>query len=245
MQLYLIRHGESTNNVLEEAFRRKEATNLYDERVADAPLTNLGQTQAGKVGEHLASAVDKTNTRDRITGLIGYGITEIVCSPMLRCLQTANAIARATGLASRVRGDIYEDGAVWLNSKDGDPIICSGMTQSEMNESFPSLLPDDSITERGWWNKPRETATECAARAARVARSLQHDLADEDGRIALVSHGTFLSFLIQSLLIGEVRRQYIHVRLHNCSVSRIDLVDDRVVLAYQNKVEHLDTSEVT
>jgi broad specificity phosphatase PhoE len=65
MELYLIRHGQSTNNAAQDPW----TTN----RVADPPLTELGRQQAQSTAESLK---DKT-------------IAALYCSPYRRALATA------------------------------------------------------------------------------------------------------------------------------------------------------------
>ncbi len=73
MELYLIRHGQSTNNV-------------GLPHVADPPLSDLGKKQAYYVGKALQ--------REEISRLY--------CSPMLRALQTAEVIGGILSLAPHV-----------------------------------------------------------------------------------------------------------------------------------------------
>ena len=63
MELYLIRHGQSTNNA-------------GLPHIADPPLSNLGKQQAYYAGKALQRE----------------GISRVYCSPMLRALQTAEII---------------------------------------------------------------------------------------------------------------------------------------------------------
>ena len=71
MELYLIRHGQSTNN-------------RGDARVPDPPLTELGKQQADRTGKALGN----------------LGITRLYCSAMLRAVQTAAIVGGHLGTAS-------------------------------------------------------------------------------------------------------------------------------------------------
>ena len=73
MELYLIRHGQSTNNA-------------GLPHVADPPLSNLGKQQAYYVGKALQRA----------------RISRLYCSPMLRALQTAEIIGGILSLAPHI-----------------------------------------------------------------------------------------------------------------------------------------------
>src|SRR5262249_9041285 len=50
----------------------------------------------------------------------------------------------------------------------------------------------------GWWNRDFESREEAIARAVRVARALR-ERDDAQARIALVSHGDFINFLLHAL----------------------------------------------
>ena len=78
MELYLIRHGQSANNLREQALAEHPRTTpaAAAPRMADPPLTDLGELQARLAGESL---------RDE-------GITRLYCGPMLRTLHTAQII---------------------------------------------------------------------------------------------------------------------------------------------------------
>ena len=244
MQLYLIRHGQSTNNVLEDAARRDDPGIDKRERVVDAPLTELGKEQARLLGCHVHEEIDKTDARDRVSGNIGYGFDRVYCSPMLRTLQTAQPIADATGLKPEVWTDIFEEGGIWLQRADEEPRNYPGMSSAEINNSFPSFQVSQSVTDQGWWNRPRETRNECVQRVARVASHIRASMVDTDQRIALVSHGTFLSFLIQQILFGRVNGA-LHVRIHNTGITRFDISSERVALCYENRLEHLPPNLIT
>ena len=80
MELYLIRHGQSTNN--EGGLPR----------TADPPLTDIGVEQARWTGESLKDE----------------GITRLYCSPMLRTLQTAQIISDILDLPPHVFVGLHE-----------------------------------------------------------------------------------------------------------------------------------------
>ena len=80
MELFIIRHGQSLNNVTMK--------NNQHDREADPSLTELGHQQAEAVAEYLKSGLNletivgfPPNDRDIHTGL---GITHLFCSAMLR-----------------------------------------------------------------------------------------------------------------------------------------------------------------
>lgn len=75
MELHLIRHRQLANNLREQALAEHPRTTpaAAAPRMADPPLTNLGELQARLAGESLGDE----------------GITTLYCGPMLRTLQTA------------------------------------------------------------------------------------------------------------------------------------------------------------
>src|SRR6266508_3621381 len=108
MKVFIIRHAQSTNNLLIE-------TTGFDEYMArrdsEPPLTELGHRQAALVAEHLASAVHPERRLEE--SVHGYALTKLYCSPMLRTLQTARSISEATGLQPQVWTGIHEQGGIF------------------------------------------------------------------------------------------------------------------------------------
>ena len=83
MHLYLIRHGQSENNALEESLR-----------VKDPGLTEAGLTQVDYLGKWFS----------------GRPLDVLITSPFRRALLTTVPIAKATGLTPIVRTAIHEVG---------------------------------------------------------------------------------------------------------------------------------------
>jgi broad specificity phosphatase PhoE len=107
MQLYIIRHAQSTNNALaDQRFR-----------VSDPGLTETGHRQAELLAEHLVHGSGRFTSSTNPAGAagIGYGITRLYCSPMLRALQTARPVSHALGLIPEIWIEIHEYGGIWLD----------------------------------------------------------------------------------------------------------------------------------
>ena len=140
MELYIIRHAQSTNNALAD---------LRD-RVRDPALTELGQRQAEIVAEHLASgtnlelSVGTTEEDTSVRQRHGYGLTRLYCSAMYRALQTAQPIGEALDLAPEVWIDIHEHGGIFLDHGEADGLVgYPGQTRSEILAEFPNyVLPN-------------------------------------------------------------------------------------------------------
>jgi broad specificity phosphatase PhoE len=97
MELYMIHHGQSTNNALSDP----------RSRVCDPPLTELGRRQAEIVAQHLATGTRPVPWEENFRNRSGCGITRLYCSPMWRALQTAQYIGQTLGLAPQVWIDIH------------------------------------------------------------------------------------------------------------------------------------------
>lgn len=245
MKLFLIRHGESVNNRLDDAGLSHEE--YMQRRVADPPLTELGERQAVAVAQHLAEARIPEHYRQYLEpDGVGYGITRLYCSPMLRAMQTAQPIADVLGLAPQVWVDIHEQGGMF----EGDPRdaggagLHRGMTSSEIIDLFPGYQLPDTVTEEGWWPGGYEEMDGCNARALKVAYALQGWASEfiaqkASEHIGLVAHGTFMDALIKAL-IGQLPNEKIYYSHYNTAITRIDfLPNDFTIVRYTNRSKHL------
>ncbi len=231
MELYLIRHGQSTNNALMDPTHRE----------CDPPLTELGQRQAQLLAQHLANGFnpkyfgmssDDDDSR-------GYRITRLYCSPMWRALQTAQPISQALGLAPEVWIEIHEHGGIYLDhGEDGGIVGYPGKTRSEILQEFPNYVLPEGITEQGWWRDGREEIADCHARAIKVAEQLR-SWANTEECIALVSHGTFIDALLKALF-NQLPGYHLFYHHHNTAITRIDFdAEGRLHLRYLNRIDHL------
>lgn len=221
MELYLIRHGQSLNNAMTDETHR----------VADPALTEAGEEQAQRVAAHVRDADQFGVEAGR-----GYGFDRLFCSAMLRTLQTTAPIAKALDMEAEIWLDWHEEGGIWLDEGDG-PKGFSGLTRKEIETQFPNFKIPEGVTSDGWWNRPQETLDEMAVRAKRVAVALEELFADQDIRIACVTHGAFANVLIQTLVSGGTLPD-VYFGHYNTGISRIDFVD-MVRPRYLNRVEHL------
>jgi 2,3-bisphosphoglycerate-dependent phosphoglycerate mutase len=229
MELYIIRHGQSTNNAL---------TNRED-RGCDPPLTDLGRRQAELLAQHLATGVQRSSDT---TGP-GYDITHLYCSPMWRALQTARPIGEALSLTPEVWIDIHEWGGIYLDH--GEPQGFAGYpgkTRSEILEEFPDYILPPGITEEGWWNQDHEDMAGCAARAIRVTEALRKR-AESEERIAIVTHAGLNSMLVKALH-NCLPGQDLWYHLHNAAISRVDF-GESIQIRYLNRVDHLPPEMIT
>jgi len=235
MELYILRHGQSTNNAL---------TNRED-RGCDPPLTDLGRRQAELLARHLATEIQRVSPRTRGYQEHGYGITHLYCSPMWRALQTAKPIGEALGLAPEVWTDIHEWGGIYLDHGEPEGIVgYPGKTRSEILDEFPNYILPAGITETGWWHQDHEDEAGCIARAVRVAGAL-HKRSQNCERIALITHAGFTAKLLATFL-SQRSSDNVYYHHRNTSISRIDLDSDGILnVRYLNRIDHLPPEMVT
>ena len=235
MELYIIRHGQSSNNASEET---------GTPRVCEPPLTEAGRRQAALVGERFRTLdwarVHHYEAEDKVT----QGLTRLYASPMLRTLETAEAIRRTTGLIPHVWIDIHEVGGVWLDHGDGrGPVGLPGLGRAEIRERFPHFVLPPEVREDGWWNRPHEADEQGHLRAQRVAGELR-ELANTDERVGIVSHGGIGSYLLD-VLLGLLFVPHIRFSMNNTSVTRVDMTPEGNRLLFSNRVDHLPGELVT
>ncbi len=236
MELYLIRHAQSTNNALAD----------QNQRVCDPPLTDLGLRQAEVIARHVAEgltpelvkygSVEATDAAQRR----GYGLTRLYCSPMRRTLQTAQPISQALGLTPEVWVDIHEQGGIYLDhGEEVGRVGYPGLTRAEILAEFPAYRLPDAVTEQGWWRSGYEEWPLCQGRAIKVAHTLRQWAIGSTERIALVSHGGFLDALLKALF-DQLPGRHLFYHHYNTAVTRLDFREDgRLGLRFINRVDHL------
>jgi 2,3-bisphosphoglycerate-dependent phosphoglycerate mutase len=226
VDLLLIRHGQSTNNLL------WERTGSSRGRSADAPLTTLGRQQATALAESLAR------------NDFGVRPTHLFTSLMTRAVQTAAPIAQALDLALMGRGDIFEfNGPIEIDERTGERTASPGAGRESLQRISSRLVLPDSATDRGWWSGPVEDEAGCALRARDVVRDLLTEFDGADATPALVSHATFGQCLTRHLLGIESMTGWI--RIDNTSVSYFTGVLGPSVAAWLNRTTHLRVDQVS
>ena len=240
MDLFIIRHGQSANNALPD----------IRDREVDPPLTDLGERQAELLAKHLTSG----ETHDRVTADTGnttyqmrqgFGITSLFTSPMYRSLQTVQPIARSLGLEPTIWVDFHEEGGMYLNHGGDEGLVgYPGRTRSEILSEFPNYHLPTSFNDGGWWNKDHEDPSSVLVRATKVAEQL-HDIASNEDRVAIITHGGFMNALLK-VLFGQNSQGQIYYRHHNTAISRISMdLSDGGEVRYLNRVDHLSPELVS
>lgn len=227
MELYLIRHAESANNILQD----------QRHRACDPVLTETGHRQAGCLAEYLS---DPGHTPAYPNGRPPVaGIHRLYTSPMHRALQTTRYLAAALGLTPEVWIELYEQGGIFLDH-GGDEGMKGypGKNRREMQDECPQVVLPPEVTDEGWWTGSYETHECCQTRAAAVADRLW-DWKDRPEGIALITHGGFIDHLLAALL-GLPGGEQFHFRHQNASLSRFTLLPTgRLVVHYLNRRDHL------
>lgn len=248
MQVYLVRHAQSTNNA---------NIDTPTEREPDPALTALGGRQAAALADYLASAPEPDQLSDTLAWRYGvfdglrYRLTRVATSPMQRALQTAQPLGERLALPVKVWPDLCEIGGLY-HFRGGRAHGLPGLTRAQMRQQFPAYDLPARITEHGWWRGDRETPFAARKRALGVAASLRArstgDWADE--RVLLVAHAGFLNLLLQALL-GTLTTDPntpdgFVAYFYNTSLTRLDLgTNGYTALRYVNRVPHLPDEMVS
>jgi len=239
MQLYFIRHGQSVNNAGWGKHDYKEHP--------DPPLTELGVDQAQLTAAFLGqkqtlAKSDRWNDQNRY----GFGITHIYASLMERAAHTGSYIARELDVPFEA-WDIHESGGIYGRNGNKEQVQLPGRSRSFFEDNFPEFDLPDALDEDGWWNRPLETEDECGKRAERIWSDLltRHGNRDShpEERIVFISHGGFFVHLMSAILDLPWKNASHGLKswflLNNCSISRIDVQDNHVVISYLNRTVHL------
>ena len=195
----LLRHGQTPMSVQKRYAGR-----------TDAPLTEVGVQQAAAAAKRLASA--------------GLGV--IVTSPLLRTVQTAQAVAAVTGAAV-----VTDDGF-----RETDFGAWEGLTFAEVRERWPAeisaWLADPDVAPPGG-----ESFTDVSAR---VTAALDRVLAARAGQtVLIVSHVTPIKMLVAAALLAPPAALY-RMHLDVAALCEIDwYADGPAVLRSFNDTSHL------
>lgn len=220
MELYLIRHGQSTNNA---AFPH----------IADPPLSDLGKQQAYHAGKALQRK----------------GISRLYCSPMLRALQTAEIIGGILSLAPHVYIGLHEWDGIWEESVGRFGATLPGLTRSEMREICPNVVLPQEVTNEGWLFTQWENVELMLQRAEQNATNFithLHAIHDEsDKRVAAISHGGFLSTLVGTFFRLPPNDDSDRFAHHNAAISKIRRAARGTQLRYLNRTCHLPKGMIT
>lgn len=224
MQVYLIRHAQSENNVL-------TSDNLHRRKV-DPDLTELGYRQREALADFLANEADLA---DR-----SFAVSRLYTSAMYRSLLTTQPVSAALNLRPDVWLDLHEKGGMFQR-QNGRVNGFGGMSRSAITSQFPDYRLPEAVSEVGWYDAALgyEPETHSAFRAIKVANDLG-ERSRSDEVIALVSHAGFLDTLLKAIFGQLPSRAYAMRYYHNnTAITRIDYDGRRPALHYLNRVDHL------
>ncbi|MBT4086970.1 MAG: histidine phosphatase family protein [Deltaproteobacteria bacterium] len=253
MQLYLIRHAQSQNNVIIDDhitdYQDSQGLKIYEnQRFADAPLSERGYQQAEQLGEflvdsYLSSANGKY--RDRFN-FNNFDFTHLFVSPMIRTMDTAKPFVDRVDLKPIIWEDLHEQGGVWnLDQSSGQRIGFPGVTPEYIRIEYPDYRIQEAMNPNGWWSRPYEEPEDCYKRSGKVLEALIEQYGKTEDRIAIVTHSYFINCILYYLFnLSTVNREYIFV-LNNASITRIDFVKKRRMLVYQNRTDFLTLDLIT
>ena len=219
MDLYIIRHAESENNA-----------RPVEERTHDPGLTPLGHQQADKL----------------ISRLHHIQPTRILVSPFRRTLETIAPYLKMAGGHADTWTDLHEQGGVMQGVIETEFVGQPGMTREEIQTAFPYIRPSDEIDHTGWGKcSPYEQLDETTGRADRVAAHIRHKFAQTDERVALITHGLFMRFLMSAILHIPCAGYDCMDEFSNTSVTKFSMTNTHTKLALMNCVRHLPDHWIT
>jgi len=199
VQTYLIRHGQTPNNIT-------------GERIYNARLTDLGRAQADRLAWALGSA----------------GLTAVLCSPLLRAMETAARIAAAAGLPLEACNDLVE-----FNSWDA----YAGASREELAARFPAARLEVAMPAGGWAYPGPEPVPQGQERVRRVLARVA--ALPSGSTVAVVAHGTFNALLLGAWL-GIDPGAGVTFSQDNACINRLRLEAGRVAVQCINDTRHLD-----
>lgn len=200
-KLILTRHGH-VEGIKPERFRGRE----------QLQLTERGVAEAAALAQRIAAA---------------WRPTQIYTSPMGRCIATAAAIARATGIAAKTCEDLNDmDYGAWqfksfVEVKAQDPALFAAWFVSPELVRFPSGESLQDVV-------------------ARTANALRMVLARHPGEtVVLVSHDSVNRALLLQLL-DQPLSAYWRIAQDPCCINEIDVSGGNIRARRINETQHLE-----
>jgi 2,3-bisphosphoglycerate-dependent phosphoglycerate mutase len=227
MDIYFIRHGQSSNNDLFQ----KTGGRLG--RKADPELTDLGQLQAARLAAFVTAHPDE------------FGFTHIYSSLMARAIQTAIPMAEGLHLPIIGQIDAHESGGIYLEDEaNGAMIGQPGRNRMELQKLYGNLILPDQLNGNGWWNRGFETPEERPIRAKRLVDALIKVHGNTNDRVAVISHYGFFNHLVWAF-IGLDRPQGSWFVMNNTAISRFSFDAEGTSILYLNRVDHLQPEQIS
>ena len=185
MKIYVTRHGQVIS-------RGVDGNVQYP--IGDPYLSELGWQQASCLGEYLKHLGFRGN---------------IYCSPYVRTMETAQAIAQHTGSQIIPWAPIRE-----IVKKQGSNAAFVGLTLEQLKERFPYIAPESKL-DYPWWYTDQESHQDVIDRVRAGVDTL-----DTEEDVLLVGHGASVYCACEALQIPHTNGDG-----YNCSLSMYDTED--------------------
>ena len=235
MQLLLIRHAQSVNNLL------LETTGAEDGRIPDPELTPRGLEQAELLGQAFGEGhLPRPDL--------------LISSLMRRAVQTVAPISAALDMPIQGDATVYEVKGVHLGIPDSPQGAQPhpGAPASELLAIAPKLQLPVGADEAGWYHSPVETPELAWRRAQAVIDGLGARFGDTDHLIGIVTHGWFAQFLIRAFVSWAPQQHAglpTWLELWNTSTTLLRCPGPGsyhpTSIAWLNRVDHLPASMIT
>ena len=240
MQLYFIRHAQSTNNAL------WAQNGSSDYRNEDPELTEIGRQQAVLLADFLSRGYRKGGGVCEQDSQDGFQITHLYTSLMVRAVETGVLISRTIGIPPVAWEDVHEEGGIYLEDEaSGELVGLAGKSRAYFREHYPELVLPEQMNDSGWWNqRPFEEDEARRRRAKRFLADLLVRHGDTPDRVAIVSHGGFYNLFIHTILERPARNG-LWFTMYNTGISRLDIEEHGSSLVYHNRIDFLPRDLIT
>lgn len=174
MEVTFVRHGQSEANA-----------GLTSD--PDSGLTSLGAAQAQAVSDRLKDE-----------GFADDGNCQLLTSPLIRTLQTAEPICGATGMPTA----LFSDACEFFSERHAVKYASfEGLSLDEIARRFPFVTIDPALacTDR-WWPASPENDSTLYERALRARNTLLARYGKPRDRVVIVSHADPIGRLIEAFL---------------------------------------------
>ncbi len=188
MRIYLVRHGESEGNI----------SNVHQPE--SSPLSNEGLRQADKIADRF----------------IGVRAERIIASPLTRTKQTAEAIAKSTGLEIEFDGRVKE-------IKRPSAVIGRSYNEPEVSRIWQVI--DANSAEPNYHYSDEENFFDLKKR---ISGFVDHLTTRKEKDLIVVSHGYSIRVFIGVMLFGDEfsANQFVnmtkHMRISNTGITICD-----------------------
>jgi broad specificity phosphatase PhoE len=209
VRLYLIRHGQSASNQARVEGRLGEF---------DPPLTAIGEAQAERVGERMAS----------------YGVDAIYASPLQRAYNTAKPIATRTGITIKVIEDLQE-----IN----EPTRAGSVDPNANRETADHrAIKARFEVEPTWDNLPGGESS--AHFRERIGRAFAQIVEECPGKkVAIACHGGVIQTYV-AMVLGLDKNDFPFYAF-NASITSVRAWQDKRALWRMNELAHLEGLKMT